>query len=158
MHGTALPDGTWNATVATKYWMQIYRTLIAATTTAMVAYAAHAQQPLLTRVDRAGTGIIRQADGTPPIVNITVGLYETGWQLRSATPGKDAGKVRITCPTAGAIVEGDISFKVSEADPETLVITANLLDSRSWQDFILIALKAISLIKITKDKKMIDFL
>jgi len=111
--------------------MQIYRTLIAATTTAMVAYAAHAQQPLLTRVDRAGAGIIRQADGTPPLVNITVGLYETGWQLRSSTPGKDAGKIRITCPTAGAIVDGDISYKVSEADPETLVITANLTPNKN---------------------------
>ena len=111
--------------------MQIYRTLIAATTTAMVAYAAHAQQPLLTRVDRDGTGVIRQSDGTPPIINITVGLYETGWQLRSSTPGKDAGKIMISCPTAGATVEGDISYKVSEADPETLVVTANLTPNKN---------------------------
>ena len=106
--------------------MQIYRTLFAATTAALVAGAAHAQQPLQTRVDRSGTAVIRQSDGTPPLVNISIGLYETGWQLRSATPGPDAGKIIVTCPTAGAVVSGDISYKVSEADPETLVVTANL--------------------------------
>lgn len=110
--------------------MQIYRTLFAATTAALVASATQAQQPLLTRVDRSGTAVIRQSDGTPPLVNISIGLFETGWQLRSATPGPDASKVNITCPTAGAIVSGDITYKVSEADPETLVITANLTPNK----------------------------
>ena len=111
--------------------MQIYRTLFAATTATLVASAAHAQQPLLTRVDRSGAAVIRQSDGSPPLANITVGLYETGWQLRSTTPGPDAGNILITCPSSGAIVSGDISYKVSEADPETLVITANLTPNKN---------------------------
>ena len=111
--------------------MQIYRTLFVATTAALVAGAAHAQQPLLTRVDRSGTAVIRQSDGTPPLLNISVGLYETGWQLRSTTPGPDAGNIVIICPTAGAIITGDISYKVSEADPETLVVTANLTPNKN---------------------------
>jgi len=111
--------------------MQIYRTLFVATTAALVAGVAHAQQPLLTRVDRSGMAIIRRSDGTPPILNIALGLYEAGWQLCSATPGSDAGNVVITCPTAGAIITGDISFKVSETDPETLVVTANLTPNKN---------------------------
>ena len=111
--------------------MQIYRTLIAATTTVMLAGVANAQQPLLTRVDRSGLAVIRQSDGAPPLANITVGLYEAGWQLRLATPGTDAGNIVITCPSADAIVTGDVTYKVSEADPETLVVTANLTPNKN---------------------------
>lgn len=111
--------------------MQIYRTLFAATTAGLVANAAHAQQPLLARVDRSGAAVIRQSDGTPPLVSINVGLYEMGWQLRSATPGPDTGNIIISCPSAGANITGDITYKVSEADPETLVITANLTPNKN---------------------------
>lgn len=89
------------------------------------ATAGHAQQ-LTARVDRSGFATVKQSDGTPPILTIKVGIYESDWQSQTATAGIQSGDVIIKCPKANTTIQGSVTYSIAETDSRTLVVTAVL--------------------------------